>query len=87
MWKSSFEGHHEGPVGEYDAYIVLAERYHWTPEQICRLEEDYITELLARSRAESDVTEAKRKKEEAKRKRRGGGGGPPAESVDASEIQ
>ncbi len=87
MWKRSFEGHHEGPVGEYDAYIVLAERYHWTPEQICGLEEDYITELLARSRAEADVAEVKRKREEAKRKRRSPRGGPQAESVDVSEIQ
>ena len=87
MWKRSFEGHHEGPVGEWDAYIVLAERYHWTPEQICRLEEDYITELLARSRAEADVAEVKRKREEAKHRAGRASGGLLAESVDIAEIQ
>lgn len=65
---------------------MLAERYHWTPEQICRLDEDYITELLARIRAEADVAEAKRKRDEAKSKRRPTGG-LLAESVDVSEIE
>src|SRR4051794_15656674 len=41
-------------VGDYDNEIALALRFGWTPEQIGRLDPDYLEELIARLQAESD---------------------------------
>ena len=74
---------------------MLAERYHWTPEQICRMDPDYIAELLVRISAEADVLEARRKAAERERKRRERRarrlrsvqrGGSRIEDADISEI-
>lgn len=78
-----FEGKRDaGPAGPYDGLIVLAERYHWTPEQIGRMDPDFVEELAIRLRAEVEAAEAERKRQKRKRKRRGGRG----EDADLSEI-
>lgn len=88
-----------GPVGQYDEMIMLIDRYHWTPEQICRMDADLLSELLIRDRAAADVArEAREKAEqeaEAERRRREREAGRVAreraqglngESVDIREI-
>lgn len=80
-----FEGKSKGGVDpEYDSYGMLAERYQWTPEQVDRLDPDYIDYLLARIAAESDYQESERKKAERERKRaeRQGKGSRKGEDVD-----
>ena len=69
-----------GPVGGYDEYITLAVQYNWTPEQVNRMDPDFINEILTRLTAEWDAEKAKRKAEERKRKRARG------DSVDIAEI-
>lgn len=84
-----YEGKHKGgEVGGYDAYVMLAERYHWTPEQIDRLDPDYIDELLIRMSVEAEYQEAERKKAERERKReaRAQKGGKRGEDMDISEL-
>ena len=70
------------PVGDYDLFVTLAERYHWTPEQICRMDPDFLEEVTARIRAEA---EAEKRKARRKHKHKGGSG--RGEPVDLSEIQ
>ena len=68
---------------------MLADRYRWTPEQIDRMDPDYLEELQARMRAEGIVAEERRQAEERKRRhdewvrthKR-----PRGDSVDISEI-
>jgi len=64
---------------------VLAEKYQWTPEQVNRMDPDFIEEVLARTRAEAEIAEARRKEDERKANRRKRGG-PIGEPVDLSEI-
>lgn len=82
-----FEGKHKGgAVGGYDTFVVLAERYHWTPDEVRALDPDYIDELLIRIGVESEHNETERKKQERDRKRNAGKGGSKGEDVDISEI-
>ena len=62
--------------------MALAERYHWTPAQVGRMDPDFVEELLVRMRAEADVEKARQKRAEraARRKQRRG------EDVDMAEI-
>jgi hypothetical protein len=49
----------------------LADEHHWTPEEITRMDPDYITEQLARIEARADhieAAEAERKKNAKKGK-------------------
>ena len=74
QWRAVYDGKHKGgEVGGYDTYVMLAERYHWTPEQVDRLDPDYIDELLMRMSAEADYQEAERKKQEREHRRQGKG--------------
>ena len=75
-------------------YVALAERHGWTPEQINRMDPDYIDELLVRLKALGDVQEAeaeeRRRKEKKARvdaKRAAGRGGRVGDDVDISEIK
>ena len=43
------------PIGDFDLAVSLAIRFGWTPEQIGRLDPDYVDELLARLSAEDDL--------------------------------
>jgi hypothetical protein len=45
----------EPAIGDWELCIALAERYHWTPEQIGRLDPDFLEELGARFDAERDL--------------------------------
>ena len=47
--------------------VLLAREYHWTPEQIARMDEDFIMEILARIRAENDVERARQRREQRRR--------------------
>ena len=89
----------EGPVGQFDEMIMLIDRYHWTPEQICRMDTDLLSELLTRDRAAADVVrearekaekeaeaEKKRREREASRTARERASGLRGESVEISEI-
>ena len=79
--------------------IALIDRYHWTPEQICRMDEDLLVELLVRDRAAADVirearekaeqeaeADRKRKEREAARTARERAAGLRGEDVAISEI-
>lgn len=77
------------PVGEYDLYLMLADRYGWRPEDVNRMDPALIDELRAKMRAERILAEERRRAAERKRKhdewvrthRR-----PQGEGVDISEI-
>jgi hypothetical protein len=58
------------PVGGYDHYWPLMDRYGWTPEEICRMDPELIEEALVRIRADADVEAARRKREEARNRAR-----------------
>jgi len=84
----------EGPVGRWDPYIVLAERYQWTPAEVQALDPDYLEELMARLAAEADHEEAERqtrerqerqaarRREQAGRTQRAMGGGWAVEEAE-----
>ena len=79
-----FEGRRvKGPVGGNDTLVLLAERYHWRPEDVLRMDPDFVDEVVVRARAETDVEAAKRKRAERANKRRPGQAG---EDVDLAEI-
>ena len=59
---------------------VLADLHNWTPEQVSRMDPDFVEEHIIRERAKQAAAEAERKRQ--KRKRRGGRG----EDADLSEI-
>jgi len=44
--------------------VLLAEEHHWTPEQVSRMDEDYVTEVVARIRARNDVERHRQKRQE-----------------------
>lgn len=64
--------------------VLLATRHHWTPEQVARLDEDFVTELLARERAEADVERKRQKIAERRASRRRGRG--DSDEADLTEI-
>ena len=75
-------------MGDHDDLIGLAERYHWTPDQIGDMDPDYVDGLLIRLAAEADHQAV----EERRNKRKGAKGhsaGKCTEVVDAdlSEIE
>ena len=74
-------------MGDYDAEIALAERYHWTPEQIGQMDPDYIGELLTRIRAEADHQAAEERRNKRKGRVRSGGAGKEVVDADLSEIE
>jgi hypothetical protein len=89
----------EGPVGGHDDMIVLIDRYHWTPEEICRMDDDLLAEILIRDRAAADVArearekaekeaeaEKKKREREAARADRERKSGLRGENVQLSEI-
>ena len=79
-----FEGRRvKPPVGGNDTLVFFAERYHWQPDDVLRLDPDLVDELVTRARAEKDVEDAKRKRAERAKKNRPG---PAGEDVDLSEI-
>ena len=55
-------------VGEFDLYLLLADRYGWRPEEVDRMDSDFIDELRSKIRAEGIVSEERRKAAERKRK-------------------
>ena len=60
-------------MGDFDLYVMLAERHHWTPEQIDRFDPDFVEELMAHhtAKAENEAADAKkREREQANRRRR-----------------
>lgn len=63
------DGKVRGPVGEYDWYVALAERYGWTPQQVNALDPDVLTEILARIEAEGIILAREREKAERERRR------------------
>ena len=67
--------------------VILAERYHWTPEQVSRMDPDFVVELLIRIRAESEVEAQRARREKARRRRATARGYRYAEDVDLSEIE
>jgi hypothetical protein len=52
------------PIGDYDLYVHLAEAFQWTPDQVDRLDPDFIVELIAKmnARAEHQKLQQERKK-------------------------
>lgn len=67
--------------------VILAERYHWTPEQVSRMDPDFVVELLICIRAESEVEAQRARREKARRRRATARGYRDAEDVDLSEIE
>jgi hypothetical protein len=57
-------------VGDWDLYVLLADTYQWTPQQVDGLDPDFLTELLAKITARADHADMQRKRDEAKQKRR-----------------
>jgi hypothetical protein len=49
---------------------VLAERYQWTPDEVCLMDPDFVEEVLIRLGVEAEIAEGKRKAAERERKRR-----------------
>lgn len=45
----------------------MATEHHWTPEQISRMDGDYLDEVVARIRAGNDVERARQKREQRRR--------------------
>lgn len=75
-------------MGDHDDLIALAERYHWTPDQIGEMDPDYVDGLLIRLAAEADHQAV----EERRNKRKGGKGrasskGREVVDADLSEIE
>lgn len=66
-------------MGRYDLYVLLAERYHWTPEEVGRLDPDFVEELIAKLEAEAGVAQT-----ESQRARKHGSRG--VVDADLSEI-
>lgn len=58
----------EGSVGECDLYLMLADRYGWTPEEVGRMDPDFVQEVTIRLRAQGDVAAEARTKAEAERR-------------------
>jgi uncharacterized small protein (DUF1192 family) len=52
---------------------MLAERYHWTPQQVDALDPDFVTELSARINAGARQQEIQRKRQEQEDRRKGKG--------------
>lgn len=48
-------------ISRWDTYVVLANRYNWTPEQVDALDPDFYEQIMAFLRAEGVVEAAKRK--------------------------
>lgn len=68
-----FEGKERTAGGRYDIQVMLAEAHGWTPEQVDRMDPQFIAELFAQKTAKGDY-EAQQadddpKKQEARRKR------------------
>jgi hypothetical protein len=69
--------------------VILAREHHWTPEQIARMDGEYVEEVLARIRAEQAVERAqadrqKRRQRQQERRQRQLG---DAEDADITEIR
>lgn len=67
-------------------YHVLADLHHWTPEQVNRMDPDFIEEHLTRERARQAVDAEKRRRKERQAARRAKHGGLGGEDADLSEI-
>lgn len=61
-WLKSLKGVLDKGVlcGEFDTEIALALRFNWTPEQVGRMDPDFIDELAEALRAEAKHTKGKR---------------------------
>jgi hypothetical protein len=49
-----FDGKEQTAGGRYDTYVLLAESHNWTPEQVDRMDAQFIAELFALKTARSD---------------------------------
>ena len=49
--------------------LALAERYHWTPEQMGSMDPDFLVEALARLGAEAELSREEQQRQERKRRR------------------
>ena len=65
-WRSRLDNERKGrrsraayAVGQWDIYIAVAERYHWTPEEFGRLDPDFLEELSAYWSAQADLDSKK----------------------------
>lgn len=75
-------------MGSHDNLIALAERYHWTPEQIGDMDPDYTDELLIRLSAEADHQAAEeRRSKRSKGKGASKGRGREVVDADLAEIE
>ncbi|MBE2197531.1 MAG: hypothetical protein IAE79_02900 [Anaerolinea sp.] len=54
-------------AGEYDLFVTLAARFHWTPEQIMEMSPDYLDELSCYLKAEFRKLELDRRRLEEMR--------------------
>lgn len=82
------EGRLREPVGEYDWLIDLAIRHNWTPEQISRMDPDYLENLQIRHEEAQKLAARRERIEKLRRARaaRRGRAYRDAEDVDLSEI-
>lgn len=71
-WRAVFDGDAETAGGDWDLQVLLAEAHDWTPEEIDRLDPDFIAELLAekQAKAEHDEAESELTLEQRKAKQR-----------------
>ena len=62
-WANRLKGLKESKgIGEYELEVELAMHFHWSPEEIGRMSDDYLDELLARMRAEGKKGKGRNKK-------------------------
>lgn len=79
----------DGPVGRYDLLVTLAERYQWTPEQVLRMDPDFVDEIVIRCRADADDRAMRKRRGKQKGRRRpttAAGDNLVVEDADVGEI-
>jgi hypothetical protein len=87
-WRGAFANTlKERPVGNHDNLIALAERYHWTPDQIGDMDPDYVDELLIRMSAQADQEAVDDKRRKRGKGSRGSSSGTTIVDADLSEIE
>jgi hypothetical protein len=58
--------------GDWDRYVILANRLHWTPPEVDAQDPDFLDELMAFWQAHADDAKAKQSKREQAAARSGG---------------
>lgn len=69
-WARRFDGKLKQPAGDWDWYIILADRFGWTPQEVDALDPDFIDELDSWMAADGDYAKVLKKRAEAEARAR-----------------